>query len=80
MKTITEVVVEKLNRYMEEQSLTQYKLAQKSGIPYDTMKSIMRRRTKSIDLKTVILLSYGLGIKPQEFIDDAFLPENLNLD
>ena len=80
MKTISEVVVLKLKKYMFEQNLTQYRLAQKSGLPYETVKSIMSRRTKSIDLKTVLLLSHGLGIKPSEFVDDEFLPEKLNLD
>ena len=80
MKTITEVVIEKINKYRKEQNLTQQELAFKCGISYDTIKSIMRKRTKSIDLKTVILLSQGLGIRPQEFVDDDFLPEKLNLD
>lgn len=80
MKTINDVVVEKLNRYMGEQNLTQYKLAQKSGIPFSTIKSIMQKKTKSIDLKTVILLSAGLGIKPCQFLDDDnFLANNLNI-
>lgn len=80
MKTVIDVVSDKLNKYMGEQNLTQYKIAQKSGIPYSTIKNIMQRRTKSIDFKTVLLLSHGLGIRPQEFVDDDFLPEKLNLD
>lgn len=81
MKTLNEVVVEKLLKYMGEKDLTQYKLAQLSGLPFATVKSIMQRRTKGIDLKTIILLSHGLGIKPAEFInDDRFLAENLDLD
>ena len=80
MRTINDVVVEKLNRYMGEQNLTQYRLAQKSGIPFYTIKSIMQKKTKSIDLKTVILLSAGLGIKPCQFLDDDnFLANNLNI-
>lgn len=74
------IVIGKLNKYMNEQNLTQYQLAIKSGVSYSTVKSIMQRKTKSIDLKTVILLSQGLGIRPQEFVDDDFLPEKLNLD
>lgn len=45
------------------------------------MKSIMQRKTKDIELSTVILLSKGLNIKPCELIDDEmFLPENLDLE
>ena len=81
MKNINDVVVERLLKYMGERELTQYKLAQLSGVPFPTIKSIMQKRTKGISLKTIILLSYGLGITAKEFIDDkAFEAENLNLD
>lgn len=81
MKTINDVIVERLCKFMGERNLTQYKLSQLSGIPFPTIKSIMQRRTKGITLKTIIMLSDGLGIKPSEFIDDpAFLAENLKLD
>lgn len=81
MKNISDVVVERLCKYMGEQNLTQYKLAQQSGLPFPTIKSIMQGRTKGISLKTIVLLSYGLGITPSEFInDDAFLADNLDLD
>lgn len=81
MKTINDVVVERLCKYMGEKNLTQYRLAQLSGIPFPTIKSIMQRRTKGISLKTIILLADGLGITPSEFINDpAFLMDNLKLD
>ncbi len=81
MKTINDVVVERLFKFMGERNLTQYKLAQLSGIPFPTIKSIMQRRTKGITLKTIIMLADGLKITPSEFIDDpAFLADNLNLE
>ena len=41
----------------------------------------MQKRTKGIDLKTIILLAHGFKIKPSEFIDDdGFLAENLDLE
>lgn len=81
MKTINDVVVERLCKFIGERNLTQYKLSQLSGIPFPTIKSIMQRRTKGITLKTIIMISDGLGIKPSEFIDDpSFLADNLNLD
>lgn len=80
MKTLNDVIVERLYKYMTD-DMTQYKLAQLSGIPFATIKSIMQRRTKGISLKTVILLANGLNITPSEFIDDqSFLAENLDLD
>lgn len=81
MKTLNDAVVERLYQYMGEKNLTQYKLAQLSGIPFPTIKSIMQRRTNGISLKTIILLADGLGISPAEFIDDeSFLAKNLDLE
>ena len=54
MKNLNDVVVERLCKYMGEKDLTQYKLAQLSGVPFPTIKSIMQRRTKGISLKTII--------------------------
>ena len=81
MKTLNDVVVERLFKFMGERDLTQYKLAQLSGVPFPTIKSIMQRRTRGITLKTIILLSNGLGMTPAEFLSDpAFLADNLDLD
>ena len=81
MKTLNDAVVERLYKYMGEKNLTQYKLAQLSGISFPTIKSIMQRRTNGISLKTIILLADGLGISPAEFIDDeSFLAKNLDLE
>ncbi|MCL2375105.1 MAG: helix-turn-helix transcriptional regulator, partial [Firmicutes bacterium] len=67
IKTLNEVVVIRLLHYMEKQNLTQYKLAQMSNLPPSTVKSVMQRRTKGINLKTIIMLADGLGITPSEF-------------
>lgn len=80
MKTLSDAIVDRLLKYMGEQNLTQYKLASLSGVPFSTIKSIMQKRTKSIDLKTLISISNGLGISVAEFLDDkSFLSENLEL-
>ena len=81
MKTINDAIVERLYKYMGERNLTQYKLAQLSGIPFPTIKSIMQRRTKDITLKTIIMLSDGLKVSHSEFLNDpSFNIENLTLD
>lgn len=81
MKSIGDAVIDRLCKYMNEQNLTQYKLAQLSGVPFPTIKSIMQRRTKDISLKTIIMLADGLKISPSEFINDSsFLLENLDID
>ncbi len=81
MKTLNDAVVERLCKFMGERNLTQYKLAQLSGLPFPTLKSIMQKRTKGISFKTIILLANGLGMTPAEFIDDeAFSADNLELE
>jgi len=81
MKTINEAVVERLRKFMCEKNLTQYRLAQLSGVPFATLKSIMQRRTAGISLKTVIMLADGLGMSISEFLDDGvFSPDNLKLE
>ena len=80
-KQVIDVVVARLCRYMGEQDLTQYALAKKSNLPFSTVKSIMQGKTKGVELKTIILLSSGLGITPSEFINDScFLAQNLDLE
>ena len=81
MRTVNEVVVERLCKFLGEKNITQYRLAQLSGVPFATIKSIMQRRTKGITLKTIIMLANGLGMTPSEFLDDEmFLADNLDLE
>lgn len=81
MNTLTDAVVNRLNKYLDDKKLTQYKLSQLSGVPFPTIKSIMQRRTKGISLKTIIMLSNGLSINVSDFLnDDSFLIENLDID
>ena len=77
MKALNEVVIDRLNFYMGKLNLTQYALAQKSGVPFPTIKSIMQRRTKGITLKTVIMLASGVDVTVSEFLNDkSFNCEN----
>lgn len=81
MKTLNEAIVERLCHYLNENNLTQYKLSQLSGVPFPTIKSIMQRRTKDISLKTLILLSNGLGVTVGQFLEgDSFKAENLDIE
>ena len=81
MKTLNEVVIDRLNFYMGKLNLTQYALAQISGVPFPTIKSIMQRRTKGIELKTILLLAHGVGVSVSEFLNhESFGYENLELE
>ncbi len=81
MKSVITAVVNRLLFYMGERNLTQYRLAQLSGLPFATVKSIMQRRANGVGLKTLIMLSNGLGITVSEFLDDpSFSYENLDAE
>ncbi len=81
MKTLNEVIIDRINHFMNEPFVTQYKLAELSGVPYPTIKSIMQRRTKGITMKTVFMLARAFNVSVSEFFDDeAFLYENLDLE
>lgn len=81
MKTLIEAVIDRLNYYMGEKNLSQYSLADASGVPYPTLKSIMQKRTKGITLKTIVMLARGLGVSVSEFLsDENFHYDDLDLD
>ena len=81
MKKLNDVIVERLLKIMGEKDMTQYRLAMQSGVPYPTIKSIMQRRTKDINFKSLFMLICGLGISIEEFFNDEdFKLENLDLD
>lgn len=72
MKMLIEAVVDRLNYYMGEKNFSQYSLAECSGVPYPTVKSIMQKRTKGITLKTIVMIARGLGVSVSEFLSDEF--------
>ena len=71
-KTINEAVVCRINQLLNGPIQTQYALAEVSGIPYPTIKSIMQRHTKGITLKTIIMLAHGFQMSVSEFLSDEY--------
>lgn len=81
MKTLNEAVVDRINQLLPKSIMTQYSLAELSGVPYPTIKSIMQRRTNGITLKTVIMLAHGFGMTVSEFLaTESFIYEMLDLE
>lgn len=81
MKSLNEMVVDRMNYYFGITHWSQYLLAEASGVPYPTIKSIMQRRTKGITLKTVVMLARGFQVSVSEFLsDDFFHYEELDLE
>lgn len=81
MKTLNEVVIDRINYYLGKNNLSQYALAELSGVPYPTIKSIMQKRTNGITLKTVFMLARAFNVSVGEFFgDNSFCYDNLDLE
>ena len=81
MKTLNDVVIDRINHYMNGPIQTQYKLAEESGVPYPTIKSIMQKRTNGITLKTIFMIARAFGVSVSEFFNDnTFCYDDLDLE
>lgn len=81
MRNISEAVTIRLKELLDERGLSVYKLERRSAVSHDTLKSIMKGKTKGVNLKTLIALSDGLGITMSEFLNsELFSYDNLNMD
>lgn len=81
MRNISEAVTIRLKELLDERGLSVYKLKRRSAVLHDTLKSIMKGKTKGVNLKTLIALSDGLGITVSEFLNsELFSYDNLNMD
>ena len=81
MQNISEAVTIRLKELLDERGLSVYKLERRNAVSHDTLKSIMKGKTKGVNLKTLIALSDGLGITVSEFLNsELFSYDNLNMD
>ena len=81
MRNISEAVTIRLKELLDERGLSVYKLERRSAVSHDMLKSIMKGKTKGVNLKTLIALSDGLGITVSEFLNsELFSYDNLNMD
>lgn len=81
MRNISEAVTIRLKELLDERGLSVYKLERRSAVSHDTLKSIMKGKTKGVNLKTLIALSDGLWITVSEFLNsELFSYDNLNMD
>ena len=77
---ISKAVALRIKELLKERKMTQYKLEQKACLSHDTVKSIMKGKTKGVNLKTVIAIADGFGMTVYEFLkSDLFLYENLDI-
>ena len=78
---ISDAINIRLSELLKEKGMSKYALCKKIGLPKTTLKSICSGKTKSLNLKTLLLISFGLDITVSEFLNsDLFLYQNLNVD
>ena len=68
---VSQAVALRIQELLKAKNITRYKLAQKSCLSHDTIKSIMKNKAKGVTLKTIILLAEGFGITAAEFLDSS---------
>ena len=80
MKT-SDAVAQRIRELLKEQGIKQSELEQATGIPHQTMASLMSSRSDGVNLKTVMLIILGLGITTIKFFDSPlFDPNKLELN
>jgi len=80
MKT-SHAVAERTRELLKTKKMTQYRLEQNTGIPHNTMISLMNGRNDGVNLKTVMLIILGLDVTVLEFFNSPlFDPKTLDLE
>ena len=78
---ISEAVAIRLGRILTERNMTQYRLEKEIAMPHNTMKTLMGKRNKSVNLRTIMQIAKGLNMTVSEFFNDPiFEDENLEVD
>jgi len=79
LNSVSGAVVKRINDLLVQKEMTLYRLERNADILHGTMSSIMRGKTKTIALSTVILIARGFGMSLQEFLSDPLFDYG-NLD
>lgn len=64
---VSTLVRYKIKRLIKEKGMTMYKLAECSGIPQSTLKSIVYARSTNIGIDTIYKICNGLDLTLEEF-------------
>ena len=79
--TVNDAVSKRVVALLKEKNMTQYRLEQSSGIQHGHMQWIMKGKSKTVTLTTVMMLAKGFGMTVLEFLDDDLFREgNLEIE
>ena len=71
----------RVREILKEKKITQYKLAQQTGLYHSTLTDILNCKYQTPNFKNMALIIRELGMSMQEFFDsDVFNFESLDID
>lgn len=79
--TLNEAIAIRIRNILKERKMTQYRLEQNSGVPHNTLNTLLRGKYKSCKVHTLVLLIRGFGMTVANFFDDPiFESDELELE
>ncbi len=67
--TLSEAVAARIDELLEEKNITQYRLAQLSGLAQTTIADIRKMRNKGTNIQNINAIAQGFGIDISEFFN-----------
>lgn len=78
---IGELIAKRTRELLTQKNMTQYRLAKTMAIHQNTMTNIMNAKNNTINLKTVMLICFGLDMTIDEFFNDPiFRSKDIEID
>lgn len=78
---VNKAVAMRICQLLNEKGMTQYRLAENSGISHSRLGCIMKEKNKTVTLSTVMLIAQGFNMSVIEFLNSPlFDTENLEIE
>lgn len=70
---LTDGIIKRIKELMKRDNITQYQLAEFSGLTQSTISSVLRRQVESVQIFTLFDICFGLNIELSDFFDCDYL-------
>lgn len=77
--TITNAVIQRINKLLAERKMTKRQLARNGGLSEGTIASIYKQIAKGVSMSTVFAIARGFKMTAAEFLDDELF-RNLDIE
>ena len=74
--TVNKAVAMRICQLLSEKNMTQYRLAENSGISHSRLGCIMKEKNKTVTLSTIMLLAEGFNMSLIDFLDSPLFDVN----